>query len=467
MLAEACRLGLEGIVCKREDSPYQATRGRSWLKVKCSKRQELVIGGFTEGQGRRSGFGALLLGVYEEGKLRYAGKVGTGFNEAMLADLRRRLDKLRVDDAPFANPPRGAEGRRAKWVEPVLVAEVSFTEWTRDGTLRHPAFEGLRVDKRAGDVVREQEVPVEAATSRAARASAGATIIAGVTITHPDKMLFDDIRVTKRELCAYYEAIAPLMLPHLKDRPLSLVRCPEGTRGKCFYQKHAKDTIPSWVDRVKVQDSDGSADYMMANNVKSLVTLAQFGVIELHPWGSREAKLDHPDRLIFDFDPDDALPWDDVKSAALLMRGLLDDLGLRSFLKTTGGKGLHVVLPIAPTMDWDTAKAFVRDVASILVRTFPDRYTTTISKRARPGKILIDYYRNAHGATAIAPYGVRARAGAPVAAPIDWAELDGDIRFDHFSVRSLEKLLDRDDPWKDFATTRQTITATLRRRVAS
>jgi bifunctional non-homologous end joining protein LigD len=218
---------------------------------------------------------------------------------------------------------------------------------------------------------------------------------------------------------------------------------------------------------VEVQDSDGPADYMMANNVKSLVTLAQFGVIELHPWGSRTPRLERPDRLIFDFDPDDALPWDDVKAAALLMRGLLDDLGLRSFLKTTGGKGLHVVVPVAATMDWDTAKAFVRDVANILVRTFPDRYTTTISKKARPGKILIDYYRNAHGATAIAPYSVRARAGAPVSAPVDWSALDEDIRFDRFNVRSIATLLDRDDPWKDLASVRQTITATLRKRVAA
>ena len=478
MLGEACKLGLEGIICKREDAPYQATRSRSWLKVKCNKRQELVIGGFTEGQGSRNGFGALLLGVYEGDELRYAGKVGTGFNAAVLDELRAMLDKLRTDRAPFVNPPRGAEGRRATWVKPQLVAEIAFTEWTRDGTLRHPSFQGLRVDKRAKDVIREREAPVEAVGKKgasvvskrtpAARKSPSPTI-AGVTISHPDKVLFADVPLSKGELCAYYEAIAPLMLPHLKDRPLSLVRCPEGTRGKCFYQKHAKDTIPAWVDRVEVQDSDGPADYMMANNVKSLVTLAQFGVIELHPWGSRKAKLEHPDRLIFDFDPDDALPWEDVKSAALLMRGLLDDLGLRSFLKTTGGKGLHVVLPVVPTMEWDIAKAFVRDVANLMVRTFPERYTTTISKAARPGKILIDYYRNAHGATAIAPYAVRARPGAPVAAPVEWSALEAkqDIRFDHFSVRSLDALLDRDDPWKELASVRQTVTATLRKRVAA
>ncbi len=470
MLDEACKLGLEGIISKREDAPYEATRSRSWLKVKCSKRQELVIGGFTEGQGSRSGFGALLLGVYGDGKLRYAGKVGTGFDEAALKNIRRMLDKLRTDQSPFVNPPTGAEGRRATWVKPKLVAEIAFTEWTRDGTLRHPSFLGLRLDKPAKDVVREREAHVaDGAPAPAARKGTSGTSalkIAGVAISNPTKLLFADIGVTKRELCEYYEAVAPLMLPHVNGRPLTLVRCPDGAEGKCFYQKHAKDTVPAWVDRIEVQDSAGPADYMMANNVKSLVTLAQLGVIELHPWGSRKPKVEKPDRLIFDLDPDDALPWDVVKAAALLTRSLLDDLGLKSFLKTTGGKGLHVVVPVAATMDWDTAKSFVRDTANVLARTFPDRFTTTLSKSARPGKIFIDYLRNAHGATAIAPYSVRARKRAPIAAPVDWSALDEDIRFDFFNLRSLPDLLDRDDPWKRLAKVRQTVTAAMRKRVA-
>ena len=399
MLREACRLGLEGIISKRANAPYQATRAKTWLKVKCSKRQEFVIGGFTKGQGSRSGFGALHLGVYEDGRLRYVGKVGTGFNEVALADIRKRLDGLRTDDPPFSNPPKGAEARRATWVKPVLVGEVEFTEWTRDGTLRHPSFQGLREDKPAKDVVREIEahVPGEAApepAKRSRRATARkadeAGTIAGVTITNPDRILWRDAGVTKRDLCAYYEAIAPLMLPHLADRPLSLVRCPDGADGKCFYQKHAKDNVPDTVQRVQVQDSDGPAQYMMANDVRALVTLAQFGVIEFHPWGSRRRKLTHPDVLVFDLDPDDPLPWANVKEAALLMRGLLDDLGLTSFLKTTGGKGLHVVVPIRATMDWDTARDFVRDAAGLLARTFPDRFTDSMSKRARPGKIIVD-----------------------------------------------------------------------------
>ena len=306
----------------------------------------------------------------------------------------------------------------------------------------------------------------KASASTRPRGKSVATTIAGVTISNPDKVLFPDIGVTKRELCEYFEAIAPLMLPHLTGRPLSLVRCPDGARGKCFYQKHAKDTVPAWVDRVEVLDSDGPAEYMMANNAKSLVTLAQLRVIEMHPWGSRKPKLEFPDRLIFDLDPDDALPWKAVREAALLTRGLLDDLKLTSFLKTTGGKGLHVVVPVTPSLDWDEAKAFVRDAANVLVRAFPDRFTSTVSKSARGGKIFIDYLRNAHGATAIAPYGVRARDGAPIAVPVDWSALDEDIRYGFFNVRSLDALLRRDDPWKDIAKLRQRITAAMRKRVA-
>jgi bifunctional non-homologous end joining protein LigD len=482
MLAEACKLGLEGIISKRQDARYEAKRGGAWLKIKCSKRQEFVIGGFTEGQGSRSGFGALLVGYYEGKDLKYAGKVGTGFNEKTLHDLRQRLDTNLADKPAFVDPPKGAEGRRAKWVKPVLVGEIAFTEWTRDGTLRHPSFQGLRLDKKPRDVVREQPSAPPAGTStkapsgssspvttKRARSSSHETTIAGVAISNPDKALFPELPLAKRELADYYARIAPLMLPHVRQRPLSLVRCPNGWSAKCFFQKHAKADVPDWIARVEVQDSDGPAEYMMANDARSLVTLAQMGVIEIHPWGSREGKLEHPDRLILDLDPDDKLGWNEVRTAALLARTLLEDLGLEAFLKTTGGKGLHVVVPIAPTMHWDVAKDFVRDLALVLVHTFPDRFTAAASKSARPGKIFVDYLRNAHGATAIAPYGVRARVNAPVAAPIEWSALDGedDLRFDAFSVRSLEALLERPDPWARMPKVRQTVTAAMRKRVAA
>jgi bifunctional non-homologous end joining protein LigD len=470
-LAEACRLGFEGIVSKREDSPYEAARTRGWLKVKCSKRQEFVIGAFTEGKGSREGFGALLLGYYDDGELRYCGKVGTGFDDKSLRTIRASLEKLRTDKPAFADPPKGAEGRRAIWVEPALVAEVAFTEWTRDGTLRHPSFQGLRLDKKPREVVRERAAHVDeqtpATSKRKSAAKTDENRIADVAITNPDKALFPEIGLTKRDLCLYYEALAPLMLPHFGGRPLSLVRCPNGWDRKCFFQKHAKDTVPDWVERIEVQDSDGPADYMMANDVRSLVTLAQLGVIELHVWGSKAPKTEHPDRLIFDLDPDDGLAWEAVRQAALLMRKLLEDFGLRSFLKTTGGKGLHVVVPIAPSLDWETAKDFTRGCATILAHTFPDRFTTSVSKSARKGRIFIDYLRNAHGATAIGPYSVRARENAPIAVPIEWSALDGeDIRFDRFNVRNSAALLKRSDPWRELPKLRQTVTAAMRKRVA-
>ncbi|MCC6867876.1 MAG: DNA ligase D, partial [Burkholderiales bacterium] len=479
MLEEACKLGLEGIVSKRQDAPYEATRTRSWLKVKCTRRQEFVIGGFTEGQGSRSGFGALLVGYYDGKDLKYAGKVGTGFNDSSLAEIRKLMDEDRADAPPFVNPPTGAEGRRAKWVKPKLVGEVAFTEWTRDGTLRHPSFQGLRLDKKPREVVRERaehvaddSEPAVASSPKPAKAPkrtmSSAPMLAGVAISHPDKVLFPEIGFTKRELAEYYEVIAPLMLPHVQKRPLSLVRCPNGWSAKCFFQKHAKADVPEWIERIEVQDSAGPALYMMANDVKSLVTLAQMGVIEVHPWGSREGKLTHPDRLILDMDPDEALGWEEVKTAALLARTLLDDLGLRSFLKTTGGKGLHVVFPVAPTMDWDVARAFTEHLALVLAHTFPDRFTARLAKNRRGGKVFIDYLRNAHGATAIAPYSVRAREGAPVATPVDWSvlEADEDIRFAHFDARSADALLARPDPWKDLPKVRQTVTAAMRKRVA-
>ncbi|HVE49248.1 MAG TPA: DNA ligase D [Casimicrobiaceae bacterium] len=469
MLTEACKLGLEGIISKRSDSRYQSTRGRSWLKIKCNQRQEFVIGGFTKGQGNRSGFGALLVGYYDGDQLKYAGKVGTGFNHASLDDIRKRLDANMASKPPFVNPPTGAEGRRATWVKPVLVGEIAFTEWTRDDTLRHPSFQGLRLDKKAREVVRERPTAVAnaeppAKTSKASKPSQ--SLVAGVTISNPDKPMFPEIPLTKRELAEYYERTAERMLPHVAKRPLSLVRCPNGWSSKCFFQKHAKD-VPEWIDRVRVQDSAGPADYTMANNVKSLVTFAQMGVIEIHPWGSREGSLEKPDRLILDLDPDDALGWEEIKTAALLSRTLLGDLGLESFLKTTGGKGLHVVVPIAATMDWDAAKDFVRNLALVLVRTFPDRFTATVAKAARGGKIFIDYLRNAHGATAIAPYSVRSRRNAPVAMPVDWSVLDNDedIRFDHFNVRNVDALLRKPDPWRNIGKVKQSVTAALRKRM--
>ena len=494
---QACRMGLEGIVSKRADSRYQAVRGRNWQKIKCALRQEFVIGGYTDPQGARSGFGALLLGVYDGKDLRYCGKVGTGFNEALLASLTAALRKRTMDTSPFVNPPTGAEGRRAHWVKPDLVGEVSFTEWTRDATLRHPSFQGLREDKRARDVVRETPAhlenssvaPVEEkrrtrATPPPTRkhASGAATpspsptrkrgsaeaqdAIAGVAISNGDKLLYPEAKISKRDLAEYYVAIGERIVPHLENRPLTLVRCPNGWDKPCFYQKHAKESISEYIDRIDIREGGGEQPYMMANNVSAVVALVQMGVLELHPWGSRAPKLGYPDRLIFDFDPDETLPWERLVEAVNVLRKLLDTLGLRAFLKTTGGKGLHVVVPVAPTRAWDPAKAFCKAIAELLVRTFPDRFTSKMTKSTREGRIFVDYLRNAENATAIAPYSVRAKRNAPVAMPIAWEQLKKDLRNDHFNIRNVPGLLARRrDPWAELSDVDQELTDAMLRQV--
>ncbi|MEP6655707.1 MAG: DNA ligase D [Betaproteobacteria bacterium] len=486
-LQNACALGLEGMVSKRGDLPYRAGRGPAWQKIKCERRQEMVIGGFTDPEGSRHGFGALLLGVYEpDGRLAYAGKVGTGFNDATLASLRQSLAGLLQKESPFHNPPRGAEARRAHWVRPDLVAEVSFTEWTTDGTLRHPSFQGLRADKPATDVVREsvagqagdqtgrqagdhagkagdqagkadkqaRNAPPPEPKSRArARTVDDAKSIAGIALTHPDKVLYPEAGLTKRALASYYAAIGEWMLPHLRDRPLTLLRCPNGWQ-QCFYQKKAEDGVNDAISRVNIGNSDGSVSlYMMANSVSAIVALLQMGVLELHPWGSRAENLGFPDRIIFDLDPDEGVAWDDIRQAATIIKTLVESIGLAPFLKTTGGKGLHVVVPIEPSVGWDHVKGFSKAVAELLERTFPDRFTSKLLKISRRGRIFIDYLRNGEGATAVAAYSTRAKLNAPVSTPIAWEELADDVRFAHFNVGNVPKRLAKakTDPWHDIA----------------
>lgn len=484
---EACKLGLEGIVCKRADAAYAAGRSRAWVKVKCEMRQEMVIGGYTDPEGARSGFGALHVGVYEGGELRYSGKVGTGFNEATLAALKKKLDALATREPPFVNPPRGAEARRSHWVEPELVAEVRFTEWTADGTLRHPSFQGLREDKKAREVVRERPAPAQTpgdeasaaparrqrAGRRTSAASAGGAAarntVAGIALSNADKVLYPEAGITKRDLACYYAAVADWILPHLQNRPLTLVRCPNGWNQKCFYQKNARDAVDEAVERVAVTTSEGPAQYMMANALPAAVALVQMGVLELHPWGSSRPKLGCPDRIVFDFDPDDGLGWAEVVEAVRLTKTLLEEIGLQCYLKTTGGKGLHVVVPVRPSRGWGEIKGFSKAVAELLCRTFPDRFTDKVSKSRRRGKIFIDYLRNSEGATAIAAYAVRARANAPVATPIAWSELRRDVRYDHFNIGNVPSRLKRlkTDPWAGFFEARQTITAAMMKKVGA
>jgi bifunctional non-homologous end joining protein LigD len=473
-------LGLEGMISKRGDLPYRAGRGPAWQKIKCLRRQEMVIGGFTDPEGSRHGFGALLLGVYEpDGKLAYSGKVGTGFSDASLAALSQSLVALGQKTSPFHNPPKGAEARRAHWVQPVLVAEVSFTEWTDDGTLRHPSFLGLRADKRASDVVRERppsanageaaEEPVPRPRSQAKpRAVEDKNAVAGIVVSNPDKKLYPEAAITKRDLALYYAAVGDWMLPHVRGRPLTLLRCPNGWNEECFYQKKAEGGVNEAISRVEIENGDGSVSlYMMADSVPAIVALLQMGVLELHPWGSRAPELGFPDRVIFDLDPDDAVEWEELRQAALLVRTLLENIGLTTFLKTTGGKGLHVVVPILPGVGWESVKGFSKAVAEFLERTFPDRFTSKLLKISRRGKIFIDYLRNGEGATAVAAYSTRARANAPVSAPVAWDELSRDLRFDHFNVGNMPKRLKKVkvDPWRDIAGAAVALTPAVMARV--
>jgi bifunctional non-homologous end joining protein LigD len=464
-LKQACALSLEGAMSKRADSPYRSgERSRDWVKVKCTRRQELVVGGYTDPQGGRAGFGALLLGVYDRGKLRYAGRVGTGFDTRTLDEITAKLKRRERAQPAFADPPRGAMAKGVHWVRPDLVAEVDFTEWSADGALRHPSFKGLRVDKKASEVVRERPVAVKNGRAPAA-ASSGS--VSGIRITHPDKQLFPPDGPTKLELAEYYARVAPVLVPHLVDRPLSLLRCPDGIGEKCFYQKHADKSLDAAVKRVRVKESGGPAQYASAGSAKALAALVQWGVVELHPWGSRVPQLARPDILIMDLDPDDRISWGDLVTAVLALRETFESAGLRAFLKTTGGKGLHVVVPIRATITWAQAKALTRAVADAMVRAAPDRYIATASKSRRTGKIFVDHLRNSEGATAVAPYSVRARAGAPVATPIHWEELNEDRRFDHFNVRNVPERLERQksDPWRGFAAARRTVTPAVRRRL--
>lgn len=462
-LDNVCKLGLEGMISKRGDRPYQAGRTPAWVKVKCERRQEMVIAGFTDPGGSRQGFGALLLGVYDgQGRLRYCGRVGTGFDDASLSRLSRTVRALEQPSSAFHDPPRGADARGVHWLQPKLVADVAFTEWTADGTLRHPSFRGLRDDKPATDVIREiptgNDAAAPAAHEEPASAPERATAaprgprgsVAGVALSNADKVLFPEAGYTKLALAKYYESAAEWILPHLRARPLTLLRCPNGWDKPCFYQKKADASAIPAIERVQIAASDGSrADYMMANSLQAVVGLLQMGTLELHPWGSSVGQLELPDRLTFDLDPDEKVTWSELTEAARVVKTLLENIGLQPFLKTTGGKGLHVVVALEPSAGWEDAKGFTRAAAQFLERTFPDRFTSNLLKVSRHRKIFIDYLRNAEGSTAVAAYSIRAKAHAPVSTPIDWRELSRDVRFAYFNVGSVRKRLAKlkRDPW--------------------
>ena len=493
VIKQACDLHLEGVVSKRRGSPYRPGRGVDWLKVKCSKREEFVVGGFTKPSGGRSHFGALLLGYYDQSKkFIYAGRVGTGFSEQTLTELHRKLTKLVQRRSPFSNlSGTTGQARDVSWVKPSLVAEIEFSNWTDERLLRHPSFQGLREDKPASKVIHTETISLaevkamengrkvaspqrrtrkrESSRIRPPTVSAAAdNEYAGVRLSHPDKVLYPDLGLTKDDLARYYVRVADWMLPHIVDRPLAIVRCPAGSNKPCFFQKHPGEGASSCLRQVNISQKGAPEYHLAIDDVAGLISLVQMGVLEIHVWGSRARQLEKPDRLIFDLDPDPSVEWGQVVSAAREMRGLLEELGLTCFLKTTGGKGLHVLVPVRPRADWDAAKAFCRAVAEFMVRAAPDRFVATMSKAARKGKIFIDYLRNGRGSTAIAPYSTRAKPGATVSVPIAWEELTPSLHSDHFTIENVPPRLSKlkTDPWAEVAKTRQSITATMANRLA-
>jgi len=451
MLAHVCKLGLEGILAKRADRPHRAGRGTDWVKIKCQKRQELVIIGFTAPKGARSGLGALLLAVHEGDTYHYAGKVGTGFSEASLADLTKRLAKLATDEPQAVGAPRI---KGVRWVRPELVCQVRFTEWTRDGVLRHPSFEGLREDKAPPKVVREVEKPLP----RGAKVTLGSLVI-----THPDRVVDKASGITKGDVARYTEAVVDRLLPYAKKRPFMLVRVTDASSS--FVQKHAGRGLSSNVGRGEVLGEE----VLYVTKREEVFALVQGNTIELHGWGSRMPRWNKPDWIVFDLDPDEGLHFERVVRAAVDLRNELAKMKLTTFVKTTGGKGLHVVVPLTPKDDWQVVGAFATAVAEGMVTRSPGDYVATMTKAARRGKIFVDHFRNGRGATAVLPYSPRARPGLPVAMPLSWKELP-DIDPQAFTVLTVPELLARRriDPWAELLDTKQTIprdlAAALRKR---
>jgi bifunctional non-homologous end joining protein LigD len=428
LFAAMCAAGQEGIISKRADAPYRSGRTKNWLKIKCTRRQEFVIIGWSESDKKGRGFRALLLGVHEGRTLRYAGKVGTGFSQAAQLELRATLDRLATAKPPAAVPR--AEARGAHWVKPALVAEIAFAEFTADNVVRHASFLGLRGDKKAKEVVAEMPEAVPATDD--------------VKISNPDRVIFPDAKVTKGELADYYRAMGAPMAMWTANRPISLVRCPQGRARKCFFQKHDSGTFGPHVHHVPVREKDGSTeDYLYVEDVAGIVACVQMGTIEFHGWGSQVADIEKPDRIVFDLDPDVGLDFELVKKAARDIRRHLADMGLTTFPMLTGGKGVHVVVPLTPAAKWPEVKDFAQRFALALAEAEPERFTAALAKAKRSGRIFVDYLRNQRGATAIMPYSARAREGAPVAAPIGWEELDEMKSGARFTVRDAALLLDR------------------------
>ena len=455
ILEQTCRMGLEGIMSKGADKPYVSRRTPGWIKSKCSGRDEFVIGGWRPSTKKERPFSSLLLGEFEDAKLRYRGRVGTGFDDARLAEIARELRPLARKTSPFADAPREA-ARDAKWVKPRVVAEIAYAERTADGYLRHPSFIGLREDRPASQVKAPEAMKNDAAPKR----EDPATSSPATRLTHPGKVLFPGAGVTKAELAAYWRQVAPFALPHIRGRPLSLVRCPEGSSQGCFFQRHHTRGMPPALISSPLRDSEGQLeDFLKIEDVAGLEAAAQIGALELHIWGSQASTVERPDRLVFDLDPDPSVPFAEVKRAARDFCALLEAAALQTFPLLTGGKGIHVVVPLVPRLSWSELKSFARGVAMRLATDDPQRFTAKMTKARRKGKVYIDYLRNERGSSAIAPYSPRARDTPSVATPVSWTELARIERADAYAMDAILKRVDmlRNDPWAGYFDLRQEI----------
>ena len=447
LFREICKQGGEGIISKRAGAAYKGTRTRDWLKIKCIQRQEFVIVGWSKSD-KRIGFRSLLLAAKEKGKLTYVGKVGTGFNAKLIDELMERMEPLAIDKSPVEVPRADRKG--AHWIKPQLVGEIAFSEFTDDGILRHPSFIALREDKPASEVVVEEPQKLKTiekkspAKARKKTAPHATTEDFGIEISSPERVIYPELGLTKKDLADYYATIEPLIMIDAVNRPMTLIRCPGGRTGECFFQKHDKGTFGPHVKQIPIEEKDGhTEDYLYFDDIRGLLASVQMGTVEFHGWGSKVDKVEYPDRLVFDLDPDVGLDFERVKEAAVRLRGLLQDLGLKTFPLLSGGKGLHVVAPLDASKDWPTVKSFAERFTRAIAEAEPAMFTANIRKEQRKGRIFLDWLRNQRGATAVMPYSARAREGAPVAAPIAWEELDRYDSGHHFSINEVDELLKR------------------------
>ena len=452
----ACALHLEGVVGKRADSPYRGERNGDWIKLKCEMHQ-----GYTRSAKRARGISSLLLGLYEDGRLVFVGRAGSGLGEDDVRELEQAFSGLERATPPFERAPKARSGERVFWLDPRLVAEVKFSEWTHDCLLRHPSYQGLRIDKDPRDVRREvpaREEPDKASDrpGRAMERGDQDVVVSGVRITNPGKLLFEHPSVTKEDVVRYYARVAERMLPYAGFRILSIVRCPRGAGSACFFKKHPGPSTPGVVAMAVTGSDGGEDDYFYVEDATGLVSEAQMDTIEFHVWGSKVDRLEQPDMMVFDLDPDKGLDLERVRQGVRDLKGLLDDLSLASFLKTSGGKGYHVVVPLEPGAPWEAFRDFAKRIAQVMAEKWPDRYTSNVRFAKRHGKIYIDWMRNGRGATSVAPYSLRARDGARVSMPLSWDELDR-VAPDAITMDCTLARIERPDPWKGYFDVRQSL----------